>query len=92
MLVEKYDWEIEKNLFGETNQDSTFSQTRENSKMINITSKCFSFLNKKPPARRVVDIRRDFLIYYSYSYYSCKSTLRKSRYIFGSLTTIFVKR
>ena len=87
MLVEKYDWEIEKNLFGETNQDSTFSQTRENSKMINITSKCFSFLNKKPPARRVVDIRRDFLIYYSYSYYSCMFGISSRFYLFTDYIT-----
>ena len=35
MLVKKYGWAIEKSLFAETNQDSTFSQTHENSKMIN---------------------------------------------------------
>ena len=43
MLVEKYGWAIEKSLFAETNQDSTFSQTRKNSNMFNLTSKCFSF-------------------------------------------------
>ena len=51
MLVEKYDWTIEKSSFAETNQDSTFSQTRENLNMFNLTSKCFSILNNKPPAR-----------------------------------------
>ena len=30
--------------------DSIFSHTRENSKMFNITLKCFSFFNNKPPA------------------------------------------
>ena len=50
MSVEKYGWAIQKSLFAETNQDSTFSHTRENSKMFNITSKCFSFFNSKPPA------------------------------------------
>ena len=48
MLVEKYGWAIQKSLFAETNQ--TFSHTRENSKMFNITSKYFSFFNNKPPA------------------------------------------
>ena len=47
MLVEKYDWAIQKILFAESNQGSTFSQTRENSKMLNITSKYFSFFNNK---------------------------------------------
>ena len=50
MLVEKYGWAIQKSLFAETNQDPTFSHTRENSKMFNMTSKCFSFFNDKPPA------------------------------------------
>ena len=50
MLVEKNGWAIQKSLFAETNQDSTFSQTRENSKMFNITSKYFSFFNNKPLA------------------------------------------
>ena len=35
MLVEKYGWAIQKSLFAETNQDSAFSHTRENSKMFN---------------------------------------------------------
>ena len=50
MLVKKYGWVIQKSLFVETNQDSTFSHTRENSKMFNMTSKYFSFFNNKPPA------------------------------------------
>ena len=49
MSVEKYGWAIQKSLFAETNQDSTFSHTRENSKMFNITSKYFSFFSNKPP-------------------------------------------
>ena len=36
MLVEKYGLAIQKSLFGETNQDSTFSQTRKNSKMFKV--------------------------------------------------------
>ena len=44
MLVEKYGWAIQKSLFAETNQDSTFSHTRENSKMFHITSKYLAFL------------------------------------------------
>ena len=50
MSVEKYGWTIQKCLLAWTNQGSTFSRTRENSKMSNITSKYFSFFNKKPPA------------------------------------------
>ena len=50
MLVEKYGWVIQKSLFAETNQDSTISHTRENSKMFNIASKYLSFFNNKPPA------------------------------------------
>ena len=50
MLAEKYGWTIQKRLFAETNQDCTFSQTRENSKMFNITWKYFIFLKNKPPA------------------------------------------
>ena len=50
MLVENYGWAIQKSLFAETNQDSTFSHTRKNSKMFNITSKYFRFFNNKPPA------------------------------------------
>ena len=49
MLVEKYGWAIRKSLFVETNQDSTFSHTRKNSKMFKITLKYFSFFNNKPP-------------------------------------------
>ena len=44
MLVEKYGWTIKKSLSAETNQDSTFSHTLENSKMFKMTSKYFSFL------------------------------------------------
>ena len=51
MLIEKYGWTFQKGLFEETNQDSTFSHTCENSKMFNITSKYFRFFNNKPPAR-----------------------------------------
>ena len=69
MSVEKYGWAIQKNLiFIKTNQDSTFSHTRENSKMFSITSKYFSFFNNKPPASWVVHITRDFLTCYSCSY------------------------
>ena len=50
MLVEKYGWAIQKSIFVETNQDSTFSHTREYSKMFNLTSKYFSFFNNKPHA------------------------------------------
>ena len=50
MLVEKYGWAIQKSLFAETSQDATFSHTREDSKMFNITSKYFSFFNNIPPA------------------------------------------
>ena len=41
-------WAIQKNLFAQANQDYTFSDTRQNSKMFNITSKYFSFCNNKP--------------------------------------------
>ena len=50
MLVEKYGWAIQKSLFTETNQDSTFSHIHENSKLFNITLKYFSFFNNKLPA------------------------------------------
>ena len=50
MLVEKYGWAIQKSLYAETNQDSTFSRTRENSKLFNITLIYCSFFNNKPPA------------------------------------------
>ena len=43
--VKKYGWAIQENLFTQTNQDSTVSHTRENSKMFNMTSKYFSFLS-----------------------------------------------
>ena len=70
MPIEKYGWAVQKSLFAETNQDSTFSYTRENSKMFYITSKYFSFFNNKPPASWVAHITRDFLTCYSCSYYS----------------------
>ena len=44
MLMEKYGWAVPKSLFAQTNQDSTFSHTSENSKIFNITSKYFNFL------------------------------------------------
>ena len=50
MLVEKYSWAIQKSLFTETNQDSTFSHNGQNSKMFNITSKYSSFFNNKLPS------------------------------------------
>ena len=50
MPVKKYGWAITKNLLAQINQGFTFSQTRENSKMLNITSKYFLF-NKESPAR-----------------------------------------
>ena len=50
MSVERYGLAIKQSLFEYTNQDSTFSNTCENSKMFNIASKYFSFLNIKPPA------------------------------------------
>ena len=43
MSVEKYGWAIQENLFAQGNGDSTFSRTRENSEMFNITLKYFSF-------------------------------------------------
>ena len=49
MSVEKYGWAIQKRLFAQTNQHSTFSHTYQNLKMFNITSKYFSFFNNKPP-------------------------------------------
>ena len=50
MLIEQYCWAVQERLFPYTNQDSTFSRTRENSKMFNVTSKYFSFFNNKSPA------------------------------------------
>ena len=48
MSVEKYSWAVQKSLFAKTNQDSIFSHIRENSEMLNITSKYFNFFNNKP--------------------------------------------
>ena len=53
MSVEKYDWAIQKSLFASTNQDSIFSHTRKNSKMLNIASKYFSFYKNKMHIRKV---------------------------------------
>ena len=50
MSAENYGWAIQKSLFAQTNQDSTFSHTRENSKIFNITSTYFGFFNNTPPA------------------------------------------
>ena len=48
MSVDKYGWVIQKSLFAQTNQDSTFSYNHDNSKMCNITLKYFDFFNNKP--------------------------------------------
>ena len=51
MSVKKYDdFSIRKGLFADTIQGSTFSHTRENTKMFNINPKYLSFFNSKPPA------------------------------------------
>ena len=50
MSIEKYGWAIQKRLFAWTNRDLIFSHTRDNSKMVNITSKYFNLFNNKPPA------------------------------------------
>ena len=42
--------QFKKILFAQTNQDSTFSHSRENSKVFNITSKYFIFFNNKAPS------------------------------------------
>ena len=47
MSVKKYGWATQKSLSAQTNQDSTFSHTRENSNMFTIPSKYFSFFNNK---------------------------------------------
>ena len=49
MLVEKYGWAIQKSLFAQINQDSTFPHNRKNSEMFNITSEYSGFFNNKPP-------------------------------------------
>ena len=77
MSVEKYGWAIQKSLFAETNQDSTFSHTRENSKMFNITSEYFGFFNNKPLTSWVAYITRDFLTCYSCSYDSSMHKLNR---------------
>ena len=48
MPVKKYGWAIKKMLICIDQSSFTFSHTREDSKMFNITSKYFSFLNKTP--------------------------------------------
>ena len=50
MSVKKYDLLIQKELFADAIQYSTFFHTRKNTKMFNINSKYFSFFNSKPPA------------------------------------------
>ena len=60
MSVKKYDLLIQKELFADAIQYSTFFHTRKNTKMFNINSKYFSFFNSKPPASWVVHITRDF--------------------------------
>ena len=50
MSIKKYGWAVQKRLIAQTNQDSTFSRTCENSKMFNMTLKYFSFSNNKTPA------------------------------------------
>ena len=50
MSVEKYGWAIQKSLFAQTTQDSTFTHIRGNSKLLNITSKYFRFFRNKQPA------------------------------------------
>ena len=61
MSVKKYDFSIQKGLFADGIQDSTFSHTRDNTKMFNINSKYFSFFNSKPPANWDAHITKDFL-------------------------------
>ena len=67
-------WEIHlynsKKLICIDHQDSTCSHTRENSKMLIIASKYFSFFNNKPPASWMAHIIKDFLTCYSCSYHS----------------------
>ena len=70
MLVQKYGWPIQDNLFAWTNQDTTFSHTRENSKLFNIPSEYFRLFNNKRPSSRVALVAWDFLTCYSCSYYS----------------------
>ena len=69
-------WLGNSNLFSWTNQ---VSRTPENSKMFNITSKYFSFFNHELSTSWVAHITRNFLTYYSCSYYiSMFSNNRKS--------------
>ena len=50
MSVEKYGWTFQKRLSAETNEGSTISHTRQNSKLFNKTSKKFNFFNNKSSA------------------------------------------
>ena len=61
---------IHEDLFLSANQDFTIFFTWENSKMCNITSQYFNIFNKKPPASCVMHMTKDFLICYSFSFYS----------------------
>ena len=56
MSIEKDGWAVQKSLFTQTNQDSTFSHTRENSNIFNMPSKYFSFFNNKPPVSWMAQI------------------------------------
>ena len=69
MLVEKYGWAIQKSLFAETNQDSTFSHTRENSKMFNKTSNILAFLTIN---HLQAESRYSCLLFYRYAHASFK--------------------
>ena len=51
MSMRIYGWAIKNCLIAQTNQDSKFSQNRENSKMFNITPKYFSIFSNTKPAR-----------------------------------------
>ena len=89
MPVEKYGWAIQKSLFAQTNQNSTFSHTRENSRMFNITSKYFSFFDNKQPASSVAHITKDFLTCYSCSYYSSMVQHRREKLTMADLSYYF---
>ena len=82
--------QFKKSSFSQTNQDSTFSHTQENSKMYNITSKYFNFFNNKPPVRWVAHITRDFLICYSCSYHS-SMLLVTSEYSVATSNNLWMK-
>ena len=67
MSIEKYGWTMQESLFAYTNQDSAFSNTPKNSKMLN---KNFSFFSNTLSASWVAHITGDFLTCYSCSYFS----------------------